>query len=218
VLNNIFPFGRRTHYAIFMLVLAAMTRYIPFFILCLLLVSCKPETYTPKPRGYYAVSFPKHEYRAFDNAGYPYTFEYPVYGNIVKDTMFFDKKAENPWWIDIDFPSIGGRLYISYKEISAQQTFDKLLGDAHELTYWHDKKANYIEPQSFVNPYGVTGVLFNVGGDAASAYQFIASDSVKHYLRGALYFNVTPNADSLKPMNEFLAKDIQHLLMTLKWR
>lgn len=201
-----------------MLVLAAMTRYIPLFLLCLSLLSCKPASYTPKPRGYYAVSFPKHEYQQFNVHGYPYSFEYPVYANIIKDTNFFGKKAENPWWIDIDFPTIGGKLYISYKVISGQQTMDKLLADAHELTYYHDKKANYIEPQSFVNNYGVSGVLFNVGGDAASAYQFIASDSVKHYLRGALYFDVTPNADSLRPMNEFLKQDIEHLVSTLRWQ
>lgn len=201
-----------------MLVLAAMMRYIPLFLLCLSLLSCKPATYTPKPRGYYAVSFPKHEYQQFNVPGYPYSFEYPVYANIIKDTNFFGKKAENPWWIDIDFPTIGGKLYISYKVISGQQTMDKLLADAHELTYYHDKKANYIEPQSFVNNYGVSGVLFNVGGDAASAYQFIASDSVKHYLRGALYFDVTPNADSLRPMNEFLKQDIEHLVSTLRWQ
>ncbi len=201
-----------------MLVLAAMMRYIPLFLLCLSLLSCKPASYTPKPRGYYAVSFPKHEYQQFNVPGYPYSFEYPVYANIIKDTNFFGKKAENPWWIDIDFPTIGGKLYISYKVISGQQTMDKLLADAHELTYYHDKKANYIEPQSFVNNYGVSGVLFNVGGDAASAYQFIASDSVKHYLRGALYFDVTPNADSLRPMNEFLKQDIEHLVSTLRWQ
>lgn len=195
-----------------------MMRYIPLFLLCLSLLSCKPASYTPKPRGYYAVSFPKHEYQQFNVPGYPYSFEYPVYANIIKDTNFFGKKAENPWWIDIDFPTIGGKLYISYKVISGQQTMDKLLADAHELTYYHDKKANYIEPQSFVNNYGVSGVLFNVGGDAASAYQFIASDSVKHYLRGALYFDVTPNADSLRPMNEFLKQDIEHLVSTLRWQ
>jgi len=205
--------------AIFILALATMTRYIPLFLLCLSLISCKPETYTPKPRGYYAVDFPKHQYGLFDMPGYPYTFEYPVYARIEKDSMFFDKKAENPWWINIDFPSIGGKIYISYKEISEKQTLEKLLDDAHRLTFYHDKKADYIEPQTFnIREHGVTGVLFNVGGEAASAYQFIASDSVKHYMRAALYFDVTPNADSLKPMNEFLRKDMEHIIETLRWR
>jgi hypothetical protein len=36
-------------------------------------------------------------------------------------------------------------------------------------------------------------------------------------LRGALYFDVTPNADSLRPINEFLKVDMEHMLETLKW-
>jgi gliding motility-associated lipoprotein GldD len=64
----------------------------------------------------------------------------------------------------------------------------------------------------------VHGVYYDVGGNAASAVQFFATDSNKHYLRGALYFNVTPNADSLQPMVEFLSKDIEHLIKTLRWK
>ena len=195
-----------------------MTRYIPLFLLCVLMLSCKPDTYTPKPRGYYQVDFPKHEYRQFNMPGYPYTFEYPVYANIIKDTVYFDKKPENPWWINIDFPTVGGRIYLSYKEISAAQPMSKLLEDAHRLTYYHDKRADYIEPRPFDNKYGVSGLMYTVGGAAASAYQFIASDSIKHFVRGALYFDVTPNADSLKPMNEFLRKDMEHMMETFQWR
>lgn len=193
-------------------------RYIPLFLLCLLMCSCQPDTYTPKPRGYYAVDFPRHAYRLFDQPGYPYTFEYPTYANVIKDTVFFDKKPENPWWINIDFPTIGGRIYVSYKEISEKQSMEKLLEDAHKLSFYHDKKASSIESQTFTNKNGVMCLQFNVGGDAASAYQFVATDSVKHYMRGALYFDVTPNADSLKPMNAFLIEDVHHLLATLKWR
>ena len=204
--------------AIFILVLATMARHILLFILCSFILSCKPDTYTPKPRGFYQVDFPKREYRQFNLPGYPYTFEYPVYANIIKDTVYFDKKPENPWWINIDFPSIGGRIYLSYKAISPQQPLSKLLEDAHKLTYYHDKRADYIEPQVFNSKYGVTGLMYSVGGNAASAYQFIASDSVKNFVRGALYFDVTPNADSLKPMNDFLRRDMEHMMETFKWQ
>lgn len=60
--------------------------------------------------------------------------------------------------------------------------------------------------------------LYSVGGNAASAYQFIATDTMQHFIRGALYFDVTPNADSLRPMNEFLKDDMEHMMMTMKWR
>lgn len=197
-----------------------MIRYLIIALAMLLLGACRPETYTPKPRGYYRVVLPQHVYRPFNQPDFPYSFEYPSYGNIIKDTLFFGKKPENPYWINIDFPTIGGRFYISYKAVNPQQPLSKLLEDAYQLSYKaHDKKADYIAPQRFENPENnVHGILYTVGGDAASAYQFIATDSVKHFLRGALYFNVSPNADSLRPANDFLRDDMRHLLETLKWK
>ncbi|TXH60386.1 MAG: hypothetical protein E6Q89_00940 [Bacteroidia bacterium] len=194
-------------------------RFIVFFILLgTVLSSCRPDTYTPKPRGYFNVSLPEHKYRLFDAPGYPYQFEYPTYAEVTKDTLFLGKKPENPYWIYIDFPSIGGKFYISYKAISPQQPLSKLMEDAHELSFSvHSKRADYISDQPFQKG-DVYGILYNAGGNAASAYQFIATDSSTHFLRGALYFDVTPNADSLKLSNEFLKEDMKHLLETLKWR
>ncbi len=196
-----------------------MLRHILLFSLFVILLSaCTPETYAPKPAGYFLIDTPQHAYRAFNKPEYPYYFEYPVYANIIRDTSFFGEKPENPYWINITFPSIGGTLYISYKEISAKQPLGKLLEDAHQMSFYHSKKADYIDDNKFRNPNGVSGVLYNIGGDAASACQFIATDSVKHFLRGALYFDVTPNADSLKPLNDFLKADIMRMLYTLKWQ
>jgi gliding motility-associated lipoprotein GldD len=193
-------------------------RFTVTILLLSFLFSCRPETYTPKPRGYFNVVLPEHGYKVFDEAGFPYSFEYPRYGNITKDTVFMGHKPENPYWIYIDFPTIGGRFYISYKQISASQPLSKLMEDSHEMSFTvHSKRANYINEQAFTDSNGYR-VLYNAGGNAASAYQFIATDSSKHFLRGALYFDVTPNADSLMPANEFLKEDMKHLLETLHWR
>ena len=196
-----------------------MSRYIIVFVLCLLAASCRPPVYSPKPAGYYHIDLPtQHTYQLFDRPGFPYTFEYPTYSNIEQDTMFFNEKPENPYWINIDFPNLGGKINITYKVISATQPYDKLLEDTHKLSYFHDKKADNITPETFANPNGVSGVLFYVSGNAASSYQFMASDSIKHFIHGALYFDVTPNADSLKPVTDFISEDIRHMLMTMKWR
>jgi len=195
-----------------------MYRIIVLILICLSLYSCKPATYIPKPRGFFNITFPKHDYKAFDQPGFPYSFEYASYANVIKDTSFFGQKPENPYWIYVDYPSLGGRLYISYKEISGVKDLAKMLEDTHYMSYFHSKKADYIEEPPFKNPNGVSGILYTIGGNAASAYQFIATDSVHHFLRGALYFDVTPNADSLRPVNEFIKKDIEHMLYTLKWK
>lgn len=198
-----------------------MTRIIALsLLLAIFLFSCKPATYTPKPRGYYQIALPEHKYKQFNEGSFPYTFEFPVYGNIIKDSSFYGKMPENPYWINIDFPKLGGRIYISYKAIQAGQSLEKLMEDSYEMSVTvHSKRADYIDDFNFNNPENnVYGIFYSVGGDAASAYQFYATDSIKNFIRGALYFDVSPNADSLKPVNDFLRKDIEHMLHTLRWQ
>ncbi|SHE71253.1 gliding motility lipoprotein GldD [Flavisolibacter ginsengisoli] len=183
-----------------------------FFVL-----SCNSD-YTQKPRGYYKIDLPKKQYRLFDQPGYPYSFEYPVYGKIVKDSTFFEEKTENPYWINIDFPSLNGRFYISYKEIGKNK-FDSLVNDAYTLSYkQHTYRASAIQPEPFTTASGIEGVFFTLKGNAATSSQFFATDTVRHFLRGALYFNVTPNEDSLAPVTNFLREDLRHLINTLHWK
>lgn len=195
-----------------------MQRFLAFIFVAFSLFSCRPEGYTPKPRGFARVIFPEKKYKQFKEQGFPYQFEIPTYSQVVKDTNFFGKKPENPFWINIHFPSLGGQIYLSYKTISAAQPLSKLIEDTHEMSFTvHSKRADYIDEQAFQLGRKVYGIIFNVGGNAASSYQFIATDSVHHFLRGALYFDVTPNADSLRPINNFLKKDLEHMLQTLSW-
>lgn len=193
-------------------------RYLFFFCIILGATACE-QVYTPKPRGYFNISFPKREYRVFDKPGYPYTFEYPVYAQITQDSMFFGETPENPYWINVEFPSLNGKIYMSYKEIGKHDnTLEKLVNDAFKMTYKHTYKADYIDEKDIHTPNGVNGLFYEVGGNAASAKQFFATDSGSHFLRGALYFDATPNADSLAPVHKFLQDDMLHLVETLKWR
>jgi len=188
-----------------------------FIIFCLFVFACNSD-YTQKPRGYFKVDLPPKSYQKFDQPGYPYSFEFPTYGHIIKDSLFFDQQAENPYWINIDFPQFNGRIHISYKEIGKNK-FDSLVNDAYTLSYkQHTYRASAIQPAPFTTPSGVEGVFFTLKGNAATTSQFFATDTIKHFLRGALYFSVTPNEDSLAPVSNFLKEDLQHLINTLQWR
>lgn len=189
----------------------ALLSFVAFFV-----ISCNSE-FTPKRRGYYRIDFPKHEYRVFDQPGYPYTFEYPVYATIVKDSTFFEANPENPYWINIDIPRFSGKVYISYKDVTGND-FTRLVNDAYTMTYKHSSKATEITDSAMRTPNGLAGVFFQVGGNAATAKQFFLSDSTKHFLRGALYFDATPNEDSLSVVNDFLQEDLKHMINTLKWK
>jgi len=192
------------------------TRFSIILFFNILIISCN-SNYTPKPRGYFKINFPQHQYQQFNQPGFPYSFEYPVYANIIHDTTFFEDKPENPYWINIDFPSFNARIYISYKEIG-KNSFDKLKDDAYKMSYKHTYKATSIEDSLMKTPLGVAGVFFTVGGNAATAKQFFVSDTTKNFLRGALYFDTAPNEDSLGIVNQFLKDDMLHLINTLQWK
>ena len=195
-----------------------MRRYLSAFILLLLFASCRPTVFPPKPQGYFRIDTPAtHQYRLFDRPGYPYSFEYPVYSVIEEDSAFFNEKADNPYWINVNFKSLGGVLNITYKEINAKQTLSNMVEDAWNMSFFHHEKAEYMHEKEFSVP-GKNVLLYIVGGNTASRYQFTVTDSVKHFMRGALYFDVSPNADSLKPATDFLEADIKHMLLTLKWK
>jgi len=193
-------------------------RIILFSIAALAILSCNSDYTSGKKKGYFRISFPEKKYQQFDMPGYPYTFEYPVYSKIIKDTTFFDDKAGD-YWINIDFPQYEGRIHISYKPINAENNFDSLVRDGFKMAYkQHVNVSTGINDSLMVTPNRVEGIYFSLGGNTATANQFFLTDSTKHFLRGALYFNATPNEDSLGVVNDFLKKDLQHLINTLQWK
>jgi gliding motility-associated lipoprotein GldD len=189
-----------------------------FSILFLILIAACNSDYPYRPRGYFKIALPPKSYQKFDKPGFPYTFEYPIYATIIQDTSFFEQRPENPYWINIDFPQFGGRIHLSYKQIGPNK-FDSLVNDAFTLSYkQHTYKASAIDPELFTTPNGSSGVYFNLRGNTATANQFFITDSTRHFLRGALYFAATPNEDSLRPVNQFLRQDVEHLINTVQWR
>ena len=106
----------------------------------------------------------------------------------------------------------------SYKDSLGTNYFDKMVNDAFILTNKNNVVSNSINDSLIHTPNGVSGVFFKVGGNAATSKQFFLTDTTKNFIRGALYFDVTPNADSLKPVQDFLQADIDHIINTFKWK
>jgi len=184
-------------------------RYVIIFLA--VIISCS-ETYTPKPRGYFRITLPEKEYQKFENEG-PYSFEIPKYSFV----QVYSKKSTEKWWLNIVLPSMKGKIHISYIKIN--NNLNKFIEDSRSLAYKHTVKADAINEEVFVNKdENVYGVLYDIKGNVASSYQFFVTDSTNHFLRGALYFNVYPNKDSLAPVLNFVKKDIINLMETVKWK
>jgi gliding motility-associated lipoprotein GldD len=188
----------------------------PNLVLMILLLafftSCRDNSF-PKPRGYFRIDLPKKEYRKFDTS-FPYTFEYPVYAKILADSS----KLAEPFWINIAYIPFKAQLHISFKTID--NNLNTYLEDSRTLVNKHIPKAHAISQKEFVNNREkVYGLVFDIkGSDAASPYQFYITDSVKNFVRGALYFDLVPNNDSLAPVIDFLRSDIEHMINTFRWK
>ena len=178
-----------------------------------LALACSGPERSPRPYGYHRIALPQKAYQEFDAPGYPYRFEYPVYGKIVPDTS----RQSGAYWVDLRFPEYNGAVHISYKAID--QNLTAYTEDARDMAYKHAVRADAIQEQLIRLPrHNVYGTFYEIGGDAASALQFYITDSSRHFLRGALYFRAQADRDSLGPVIRFFRQDIYHLIETTAWK
>lgn len=191
---------------------------IQIFVVVLVFIcfSCDPDpeeqAIIPKPRLYPRIDFPQHDYKTFDSLC-PYTFETPVYSVVMRD----EGEHTEPCWINIFYPRFGAVMHISYKVID--NNLEKYLEDCDNFAKKHTVKANGLDENPIVRDSArVFGLLYDIKGNAASNLQFYVTDSLTHFLRGSLYFNVSPNMDSLEPVVKFLREDVIHLVQTFSWK
>lgn len=184
------------------------------FALSLLFVSCDDDHYIPKPRGYFRIGLPAHEYQSFDTS-FPYRFEYPIYSKITFD----EYTRSEPFWLNIEYPDYKGKIHLSYKNVN-KTNLNSLIEDSRTMVYKHMPIATGIKESIVTDPQSkVFGTVYFIEGrDVASPFQFFVTDSTHHFIRGALYFYTTPNNDSLQPVIDFIINDINHLIGSLKWK
>ena len=197
----------------------AETRFTKFSIIILsagvfFFTSCENAPLVPKPRGYFRIDLPERNYTKYDPSC-PFSFEMSTSAAINSDQY----TSAEPCWFNIEYPAYKAKIHFSYKELKSQALYN-LTEDAHELVFKHAQKANGIKESVIELPgQRVFGKAWTIEGrDVASPFQFYVTDSVNNYLRGALYFEVRPNNDSLKPVIDFIIDDIDHLIQTLHWK
>lgn len=173
---------------------------------------CDEASYTPKPKGYFRIDLPEKKYRVYAPQNCPFEFEIPEYALM----MNYKDSIKEPCWNYLNFPTLNGEIFLSY--VPVQNDLAVLTENSRTLAYKHTVKADAINEAKVETNTGVYGIIYDIGGNAASSVQFYATDSTKHFIRGALYFNVAPQPDSLAPVIKFLRRDIEHLLSTIKWK
>ncbi len=168
----------------------------------------------PKPRGYFRIELTEKEYAVYSHDQFPCQFDYPENVSNVQ----LSGSNQDSAWINIVYPSYKAKIYCTYRTLNGN--FQQLSEDSRNLVYKpHTVKADAITEQVYLNDeHKVYGVLYELKGNTASNIQFVMSDSTKHFLRGALYFDVNPNKDSLSPVVDYIREDIIRLVESLEWK
>jgi gliding motility-associated lipoprotein GldD len=191
----------------------ALLKYKVILCVCVAVVlgACGDSTPQPKPYGYFRIDFPEKSYREFQHK--QVTFRYPDYATVVIDPM--ENHQED--WFDISFPAFNAKIHLSYHPIN--NDFDTLVEDVRALALKHIPKASGIRHTLVQrDSTRVYGLIYDISGvGTASACQFFFSDTTTNFLRGSLYFNITPNNDSLAPIIRFIRQDIDTLAHSLRW-
>ncbi|WP_321517052.1 gliding motility lipoprotein GldD [Marinifilum fragile] len=190
-----------------------LTQFVSYTLIALLalgLISCK-EKYTPKPKGYFRIDLPEKQYEKWSN-NYPYSFDKLSIANVRAD----NSKGAEKYWLNIQYPDYKATIHLSYKSVNGN--VEEYLEDSRKMAYKHSIKADAIGEQAFLNQdKNVYALIYRIKGNAASSVQFVATDSTKHFLRGALYFKEHPNQDSLAPVIQYIDKDMVKLIESLEW-
>ncbi len=189
-----------------------MLKKLCLFSFLLFLLGCgSDEPTTPKPIGYFRLEAPEAKYEIL-NTGCPYRFDINTHAQWQPVKRAF-------CWGDIYYPGIKARVQLTYKALKEDEDLARFLEDSRGLAYKHAVKADGIREQQFsYSSKEVHGIYYTIAGDAATSTQFIATDSTRHFMRGVLYFYAAPNADSLKPVNDYMQEEILHLIETLEWQ
>ena len=197
-------------------------------LITLFLSSCGGD-YTPKPSAYLRIDMPEHRYAGiadtiFGAAGLPggggwgslpFTFE--------ANTCAVPTAKDAPRgevWLDLNYPQWNGVVFLTYMPLHSPGDLRGQVDTSSRLLEKHYQVATGIDEQRYDSDDGtVHAVTWRLrGSKVASTYQFYATDSSRHFLRGALFINQAPNNDSLAPVIEYLQADLDHLVETLRWR
>jgi gliding motility-associated lipoprotein GldD len=175
-------------------------------------MACEVDYY-PKPTGYNRIDLPEHQYQALPDS-FPFSFEHSVYAKILPDSSYIRER----YWFALFYPEFVAEVHITYKSLNNNR--DSLranIDDAYKLTTKHQIKASSIQETILTTATGKKVSLAELEGDVPSQFQFYTTDSTTHFLRGALYFRTATENDSLRPVINYVKKDIIHSLNTLEW-
>ncbi len=174
--------------------------------LAILMTSCEEQP-VPKPKAQLRLEYPGAEYVGLES-DCPFHFE---------KSDACEAVINGKCWVNLEYHELKASVNMTYRPV--EDNLPELLQEAEKLTFNHAIKADGISSRPFVNEKSkVYGTVFEVSGNAASPLQFHLTDSVSNFITGAVYFDVQPNYDSIRPAVRHIEKDIIRLIETMEWK
>lgn len=174
------------------------------------LAGCDSAPAVPRPKGYFRIAL--HD-TLFRDIVLDCPVDLPMSGAALLEPV--RDFAPDSCWFNLVYPSYAARIHCTY---AGGVDLTPVVEDAFRLAYEHEIKADAIEVRQRQYDEGGMAMTWRISGDAASPLQFLRTDGQDRFLRGALYFELRPNADSLAPVVARIEADVDHLLNTMTWR
>lgn len=185
-------------------------------LLACIVLGCSSGTaeYYPKPKGFSRIDLPEISYEALEG-DYPYSFMKSKHAVVQIDSF---ANAE-PYWIILYYPAFNGRIQLTYKNFAKNSNaLSAHIEDSYKLAAKHQVRASSISDTKVQLKNGRTATLIEIEGEVPSHFQFFATDTSQHFLRGATYLEDVSKNDSLRPVIDYLKADAMHMLQTLSWK
>lgn len=182
-------------------------------IFVFLLAGCaKKQASTPKPKGYFRIEMPEHQYQTCDTSVLPCTFQYASIARL----DYHDQDTVK--WLLVNYPKYNVRLEMSF--LPLRNNADSLIFEDKQFVEMHFVKADNVENSDI---YDSTANLYGIftdieGRDVACPLHFWMSDMKRNFVRGTLYFGFTPNNDSVQPVIDYIREDALKMVETFEWR
>ncbi|MEN9998084.1 MAG: hypothetical protein RI922_1074 [Bacteroidota bacterium] len=191
-----------------------MKQFSLFILLLIFISSCSDsEILIPKPPTYLRLDLPEHTYTKYKSeCGYNFDA-----ASVFKIKEVVDSNGNVMCHRDIELGQLNGVIHFSY--IDMKEPLSAYVNFANDKVDEHKLKATAIEDLAILHPENkVYGTFFELQGDVASPFQFYLTDSTSRFVSGVVYFNSTPNYDSLKPTLDYLKVDLLQMVNTFKWK
>lgn len=138
---------------------------------------------------------------------------FPFRFDVSNQAKFSAKQNKNgAYFCDVIYPALNAQIYCTWHKITPDK-FLLMSEESRRMVYQHTEIATEINEKLYSNDMtGIYGMLYDIKGPVATPLQVALTDSTNFFFNASLYFNATPNADSIAPYLTYIRKDIVRMM------